>query len=424
MNANSRFNRKTARLLGFWLLISLLSGCAAPINENPSASQGRLVILWHSFTDARQDALLQLGDRFNAERPNNLTLIIEYHKDLPALLPTLSPEQRPDLVIATPQDTQIYAAHDLSFLAPETIPNDLLPMGKELFTMKGALQALPLGLATYILYTNDDWLRDIGYAPNTAILEDLRLSTCRATDFTSGQVGLGLPSQPGVFLALLAAGESAIVGDDGAIHFDDPAGTRLGAIIKEGVRAACIRTFAIPADGIEQFSDSTMAMLVESSLNRQDVAVAVAAESNFTLKLASLPGPTGPGATLWYGIGILPTQPSGQRYEAAQTVLTWLLQPETQAEWAVQTQYLPVSLSGLEAQLATLSAEDSTLEGDLLQFTRQAAESGSWVIWPPQAQGKDCRTALVHALTALNSELPAHEALQNAAAVCNAEIAP
>jgi len=422
MNAKTRFNNKPVRLLGLWLLLSLLSGCGAPAAETPS--QGRLVILWHPFTDARQDALLQLGDKFNAEHSNALTLIIEYHKDLPALLPTLSPEQRPDLVIATPQEAQIYAAHDLTSLTPELIPEDLLPMGVELFSVQGTLRALPLGLATYVLYTNDDWLRDIGYTPSTAILEDLRLSTCRATDLASGQVGLGLPSQPGVLLALLAAGESAIAGDDGYIHFDDPAGTRVGAVIKEGVRAACIRTFAIPDDGVAQFSDSTMAMLVESSLNRQDIAAVVAAESNFTLKLASLPGPVGPGAALWYGIGILPTQPPGQRYEAAQTVLQWLLQPETQVEWAAQTQYLPVSLSGLVAQQATLPAGDDSLESDLLQFTRQAAENGTWVIWPPQAQGKDCRTALVHALTAFNSELPAHEVLQNAVATCNAESVP
>lgn len=406
-----------------WLLMALASGCAAPAPQDLAAAHDRLVLLWHPFTDARQDALLAMGDKFNAEHPARLTLIIEYQPNLHTLLSTISPEQRPDLAIVMSQDVPSYAAQGFAPVSLANIPDDLLPMGRELFTVNGSLQALPLGLATYILYTNDNWLRDIGYTPASAVLEDLRLSTCRATDLASGQVGLGLSSQPGVLLALLAAGEASIIGEDGYFHFDDPAGTRLGAVIKEGVRASCIRTFAIPSDSIAQFSDSAMAMLVESSMNRQAIEAAVTAESNFTLGLASLPGPVGPGATLWYGIGVMSTQSSGPRYDAAQTVLEWMLEPETQLEWGEQTEYLPVRVSGLEAQLATLS-DNTGIKRDLLQLTLRAAESGTWAIWPVQAHSQNCRAALVHALTNLNSELPAHEALQNAVVICNAELIP
>jgi len=296
-------------------------------------------------------------------------------------------------------------------------------MGRALFTVKGTLQALPLGLATYVLYTNDNWLRDIGYTPATAVLEDLRLSTCRATDLASGQVGLGLPSQPGVSLALLAAGEASLIGEDGYYHFDDPAGTRLSAIIKEGMRAACIRTFALPAEGVTQFSDSAMAMLIESSLNRREIEAAVAAKSNFTLGVTRLPGPTGPGAMLWYGVGIFATQTAEPQHPAAGVVLDWLLQAEAQALWTAKTQYLPVRAGGITAQLAALPAE-ATIERALLELTREVAANGAWTIWPPQAYGATCRAALVQALTALNTELPAHEALQEAVAGCNRELTP
>ncbi len=423
MKNRPRCGTRCARFLELWLLLNLLLGCSTASIENPTVGRKRLVILWHPFTDARQDALLALGDRFNAENASGLTLIIEYHPNMLTLLPMTSPEQRPDLVVTTPQDAQIYARRGITALSPEQTPDDLLPMGRALFTVDGALQALPLGLATYLLYTNDNWLRDIGYSPGTAILEDLRLSTCRATDLASGQVGLGLPSQPGVLLALLTAGEASIIGDDGLFHFDDPAGTRLGAVIKEGVRAACIRTVAIPADGVAQFSDSTMAMLVESSLSRRGIENAVAAESNFTLGLGRLPGPTGPGATLWYGIGIIPTQPNGPRHDAAQVVLEWLLQPEAQIAWAEKTHYLPVRNSSIAAQLAAL-AVDAAIERELLQLTLQAADNGAWAIWPVQAQGQNCRAALVNALAALNSELPAHEVLQSAMTTCNTELNP
>lgn len=414
------------RGLWLWLLLSLLAGCGAPpVTESPTdqAPSGGLVILWHPFTDARRDALQALGDQFNAQQPAGLTLIVEYHTDMTTRLPTTPAAQRPDLVIASPQEAQLYGARGLAPLPPELIPADLLPMGQALFTVEGALQALPLGLATYVLYTNDNWLRDIGYTPSTAILEDLRLSACRATDLASGQVGLGLPSQPGVLLALLAAGNSALIGDTGRYHFDDPAGVRLGAAIKEALRAACARTFAIPADGISQFSDSAMAMLIESSLKHREVEAAVAAESNFTLGLAPLPGPTGPGASLWYGIGVLLTAPEGPRRDAAQIVLEWLLLPETQATWTTMTQYLPARASGVEAQLAALPFA-AAAERELLRMTLHAASSGAWVAWPAQARDQDCRIGLVHALTSLNSEQPAHEILRLAAETCNAELLP
>lgn len=410
-------------LLVTWLLLALLSGCAAPTSQDPTVAHDRLVLLWHPFADARQDALLALGDRFNAEHSARLTLVVEYQPNMTTLLSTMAPEQRPDLMIVLPQDLPSYTAQDFTPVPLEDLPDDLLPMGRELFTVNGVLQALPLGLATYVLYTNDNWLRDIGYTPASAILEDLRLSTCRATDLASGQVGLGISGQPGVLLALLAAGEASIIGDDGYVHFDDPAGTRVGAVIKEGVRASCIRSFAIPGDAVAQFSDSTMAMLIESSMNRRAIEATVKAESNFTLGLAGLPGPVGPGPTLWYGIGIMSTQSSGPRYDAAQTVLEWLLEPETQLEWAERTEYLPVRVSGLEAQLAALP-DNAGIKQDLLQLTLSVAEGGAWAIWPVQAHNRNCRAALVQALTSLNSELPAHEALQNAAAVCNAELIP
>ena len=416
-------NNRIPRLLWLWLVLSLLSGCGVrPVAESPAPSSD-LVILWHPFTDARRDALQTLGDQFNAQHPAGLTLVVEYHADMTNLLPETSAAHRPDLVIATPQEARLYRERGLAPLPPELIPADLLPMGQTLFTIGNDLEALPLGLATYVLYTNDNWLRDIGYAPSVAILEDLRLSTCRATDLASGQVGLGIPSQPGVFLALLAAGESAIIGADGRYHFDDPAGMRVGAAIKEALRAACARGFAIPADGISQFSDSAMAMLIESTLKHRDIERAVAAESNFNLGLAPLPGPTGPGAGLWYGIGVLLTAPEGPRLDAAQIVLEWLLLPETQALWATLTQYLPVRVSGIEAQLAALPP-NAAIERDLLALTLRAAENGSWVVWPAQPQDQECRVGLVRALTDLNSERPSHEVLYIAAETCNLELRP
>ena len=81
------------------------------------------------------------------------------------------------------------------------------------------MRALPLGMQTYVMYANREWLLDLGYPLEGASWQDLQRVACAATELQGGQVGLGIPAQPGRLLAFLTASGSQIVDEAGNVYF-------------------------------------------------------------------------------------------------------------------------------------------------------------------------------------------------------------
>ena len=367
-------------------------------------------MLWHPFPDATGAVLQTLGDRFNAENDAGLTLIVEYQEDAIAKVAAAAPERRPDLVVLT-------SSYEGAALAASrvTLPSrdlaDLLPMAQSLYAREGML---PLGLATYVLYYNCDWLRDLDYVADSATLADTVNTACAATDLPGGQTGMGIPSQPLAMLALMTAGGEG--GDHG-----DTAGAL--AATAQMLNAGCGQIYETHQQASASFSDGTLSMLPGSSLWWSAIAQAVNAEHNFTARAGALPGPQGPGLSLWRGPGLLLLTPEGPRHAAAQQVMEWFLSPTAQRAWSDATHYLPVRRSLVESRLA-----DSTLDplaGDLLRLTLQAADEETWFPWPDRANEPACRAALVRGLLALNDEqFSPDEVLAAIVIACGAEIFP
>jgi ABC-type glycerol-3-phosphate transport system substrate-binding protein len=389
-----------------------------------------MVVLWHPFTDARGAALEEVGDRFNAVNDSGLTLVVDYQEEIYAKVAGALPDQRPDLVVVSSQEARHYYETGLGTSIPELSPElsrktgDLLPMAEALFTFDEELHAVPLGLASYVLYTNNDWLRDLGYDEESATTIDLLETACEATDLLSGQVGVGIPTQPGVMLALLTAGGASLINDEGRYAFDDEAGVGTSVVAYDMLNAACARIYEVPEEGLDQFGRGAMAMTVGSTLRRPAIELAVTEERNFALGVSPLPGPSGPGATLWYGPGVIVVAPPGPRREAAQEVLSWFLGAEAQSLLGEAADYLPVRRSLVEERLED-GEELPPIDARLLRLELETAEAGAWQPWPNHRYSSACRAALVRGLVDLSSERPPSETLSEVVASCNAEeVAP
>ena len=405
------------------LLLALLTGCG-PADVTPPAEDG-IVVLWHAFTGSEAEALQALTDRFNAENPWDLVLITEYQRDILEKLLATTPDHHPDLVVGWPEDLEAYLQHglvaagvDLPF-AERQEGNDLLPMAEALYTVNGQVQALPLGLAAYVVYYNSDWLSDLGYNAATATWEDLRRTACAATEPLGGQIGLGLPAQPSVLLALLASGGSTILGEDGQYHFADAAGVGTATVINEILSGACGIVYEDRDAGVIRLSNSSLAMTVESSLRLPEVQQAVTAGRNFALGIGALPGPAGPGPTFWYGPGMMLIAPAGARRDAASHVLGWFFSPEAQADWSAATDYLPVRRSLIEERLAE---EAGSADESLLRITLDAADNGAWVVWPRYTNTMACRASLLRGLLSLGGQTLPGAYIEAAATACNTGI--
>ena len=388
------------------LILLLLTGCAGEARSLPE--EEHIIVLWHAFTGEESQALQTLTDQFNADNASNIVLLTEYQQDIIAKINGTTAEHHPDLVILWPKDLQAYIAAGLIGATPDLSPAmrregaDLLPMAEALYSVNDTMLALPLGLATYMLYYNVDWLSDLAYMPETATWEDFRRTACAATNPLGGQVGLGLPAHASSLLSLLTSGDAEIVGADGFYNFADQSGQQTALVLNEILNGACGVVYSNLSDGIDRLSRSSMAMLVESSLRLADIDQAVIAGRNFKLGASELPGPDGPGRTLWYGPGMLIVAPEGDRRDAALNVLGWFYSTEAQTIWSANTDYLPVRRSLVESRVTTEGL--IAVETALLQMTLRAADQSTWVAWPRFTDNMACRASLLRGLLSIGQQ--------------------
>ena len=402
----------------------LLSGCVSLLPS--SAPNRQIVVLWHTFAGAEAQAFEALTDRFNAENPWQILLITEYQEHLSRKLREAS-DGRPDLVTVWPEDLHTYVALDMVGAVPTASPEmraaweDLLPMARSLYASEGVPQALPLGLATYLAYYNVEWLGDLGYDASTASWEEFRRTVCAATDPLRGRIGVGVPARASILLAFLAASGSAVVGEDGYYQFSDEEGRAAAALLQAVMAGDCGVVYQDWDKGPAQLSKSSMAVIVESSERITDVERAILAGRNFPLGISPLPGLEGPGKTLWYGPGLMVLTPEGSRQNDALRVLSWFYSPEAQSYWGETTDYVPVRRSVIasalvEAELAPAMATETSL----LQVTLAAADSESWIVWPPATDRMACRASLLRALLAFQLEEANTDAyIDTAVTACN-----
>jgi len=416
--------RRLPAVAGLMAFALLLSACAQLLPG--SAEDRQIVVLWHTFTGSEAHAIEALTDRFNAENPWQMLLITEYQEHLVGKL-SEAPDGWPDLVTVWPEDMQTYVALDMVGASPEASPDlrpawgDILPMARSLYAMEGEVQALPLGLATYLAYYNMEWLGDLGYDASVAGWEDFRRTACGATDPLRGRIGVGVPARASVLLAFLAASGSEVLGEDGYYQFSDEAGRGAAAQLQSMMAGECGMVYQDWGWGPGQLGRSSMAVIVESSKRLAEVEQAVLEGRNFPLGIGALPGHTGPGNTLWYGPGLMVSAPEGVRQDNALRVLSWFFSTEAQATWGAMTDLLPVRLSVLEAALAESEQTMGTsLETDLLRLALATAGSESWVAWPPATDRMTCRASLLRALLAFQSEEADTDAyIDTAVTACN-----
>lgn len=411
------------------LLTLLVTGCASSAPTLGMRNKGgdrQILVLWHTFTGAQAQGLETLADRFNAENPWQIVLATEYQENLLQKL-QIAPDSRPDLVTVWPKDLQAYVDLGMVGATPKMSPeiaaawDDFLPMAQALYVSEGVPQAMPLGLATYLAYYNAEWLGDLGYDATMAGWEDFRRTACGATDPLRGRIGVGVPARSSILLAFLAASGSQIVGDDGTYHFADAEGRDTAAMLHAVMSGECGMVYEDWDVGVARLSKSSMALIVESSEHIDEVQRAVFGGRNFSLGISELPGPEGPGPTLWYGPGLMITAPEGERQEAALKVMSWFLSPASQRYWGETTAYLPVRRSVLQDALEGVDQSvAANSEAKLWTLALAAADRDAWVAWPPATNRIACRASLLRGLLALQQvDVDTRAYVDTAVTACN-----
>ncbi|MGC9399280.1 MAG: extracellular solute-binding protein [Anaerolineae bacterium] len=405
------------RLLLSAALLLFLAGCVPP---PPSTAEPEILVLWHTFTTtSERNALQILGDHFNATHPEGATLIVEYQGNILEKLEGLPVDQRPDLVVTDARTASRFGDLAVALTLPTSLQRDMLPMATSAYATEeeGELYALPLGLATYVLYYNQVWVRELGYRPESITPEDLLNIACAATDMEGGQIGLGIPAKPEVLLSLLAAGTVSLNNGEGGYTLEGDGAMSAAELGHALLTQGCARIYEFLDLGVEQFADSSTAALIASSLREPEIVQTVLEKRNFTTGITTLPPLTENGGTLWWSRALLLLAPAGPRREAAREVALWTLSPKAQHVWGERTNFLPVRRSLIEEERTGQQLRAS--RAALLALTLQAAEQGTWMTWSPVTDDPQCRTALVRAIFDLNTAQPVKEVLTAVQATCD-----
>lgn len=416
---------RVRRWVGLVAVLALLTALASGCDTVPEQER-QILVLWHTLTGAEATALEVLTDQFNAENPWRLVLVTEYQDNLLEKL-QVAPDHRPDLITLWSADLAAYVALGMVGAVPSQSAeiqkswSDFLPMAGALYQSNGVPQALPLGLATYLSYSNSEWLGDLGYDAAEATWEDFRRTVCAATDPTRGQIGVGMPARSSIFLAFLAASGSQIVGTDGYYAFSDVPGHEAAALLKTVLSGNCGLAYEDREVGIERLGRSSMAMVIESSESLLQIEQSILSGRNFDLAINPIPGPDGPGVTLWYGPGLMVTAPDIVRQEAALQAMAWFLSPEAQRTWGATTRYLPIRRSVIELELEEVGQTPAgALSAELWSLALDAADQGTWVAWPEATNRITCRASLLRGLLALqHPEADAVAYVDTAVTACN-----
>jgi ABC-type glycerol-3-phosphate transport system substrate-binding protein len=169
-------------------------------------------------------------------------------------------------------------------------------------------------------------------------------------------------------------------------------------------------------------SKSAMAMIVESSKYLTEVELAVAKGRNFVLGVSALPGPDGPGNSLWFGPGLAVVRSDAEREANALHVLDWYYARDAQVYWSQRTSYLPTRRSLIEDEL---SVSENPARTQLLQVVLDADARGSWVSWPLFTNRMACRASLLRAMLFIGERDSQPRAYINTAVTaCNTVVQP
>jgi ABC-type glycerol-3-phosphate transport system substrate-binding protein len=416
--------RFTLLFMGGLIVLIGLAGCI-PLPTDKVEKQ--IVVLWHNYVGVEAEALQSIADTFNAENKWNLVLITEYQQDLFNKV-QVAPDSRPDLVTIQPEDLPAYMALGLIGAGPEQSTvfrqdqDDMLPMAAALYKVDGVMRALPLGLQTYVMYANREWLLDLGYPLENASWQDLQRVACAATELQGGQVGLGIPARPASLLAFLTASGAQIVDEDGFYTFADQQGLATADLLYELLAGECAVVYNDWDIGPVRLSKSSMAVIVESSNSLKEIEDAVAKGRNFFLSVSALAGPTGTGSSLWLGPGLAIVSSDANREENALRVMDWFYGKNAQELWSQQTAYLPTRRSMIEDELST---GENPARNLLLEVVLETDSRGSWVSWPLFTNRMACRASLLRAMLFLgerDSEPRAY--INTAATACNTVVQP
>jgi sn-glycerol 3-phosphate transport system substrate-binding protein len=421
-----------------------------PLDALRSAPKPVEITFWHAMTRANEEALVALTKRFNESQGDVRVKLVNqtsYADNLTRFKAGLGTGNLPDLVQI--EDVALQLMIDSRAVLPAEACakadgydfSDHIERVLRYYTVEGTLWPMPFNVSNPVLYYDRALFRKAGLDPDRPprTLEEVRAVSERIVTSGAAPFGIALKNDSWFIEHWLAkAGHTLVDNGNGRrgratrVTFDDATGIGLFRWIDGMARAKLLlNTGDSDLDHYLAVANGRAAMTIDTSAALGTISQVLGSGqfAHVELGVGPMPGPDSPqGGVLVGGAALyISARSSPARQAAAWRFATFLNQPDTQAEWAAATGYIPIRKSAVG--MAPLAQRWAQAPGyrvaydQLLAGPENDATAGP-VLGAYGGAGQGVRGAIIDALAAmLTRGVPPEQAVREAARKADAAIA-
>jgi multiple sugar transport system substrate-binding protein len=410
-------------------------------NLDPS---GQTVVYWYQHTGSREELMLSLIDEFNRTNEWGITIQGEtqggYNDLYQKIIAGIPANQLPSMSVAYQNQAATYAAQgalvafdpyvdsekwgyseeELGDFFPIALGADYLPQFEARF-------GWPPYKSMEVMYYNEDWLTELGYAGPPETWDEFREMACAASEqpfsgaTAEGGVGYIYSIDASRFATFSFSRGGNIINETGTGYiFNGPEGLEALTFLKGLVDDGCAM------EQTERYGDQSdfgagRSLFTISSISGLPYYGSVVDEgAGFSWSVNPPPHTTAEPRLNIYGASQSIFVSTPEQQLAAWLFIKWLSEPEPQATWASATGYFPTRQAAAD-MLADYFAENPTYAK---AFTFMSMDYG---IESPVTGYDECRLAVSEMLIAVLGGEDAQAQLDMTVEMCNeylAESAP
>ena len=340
---------------------------------------GQEVTYWYQHSRAREEVLQAMIEDFNSSNEWGITVQGEYagsygeiYNRIIAGIPS---GDVPDISVAYQNQAATYVTQGaIVELTPyiesaqwgftEEGREDFFPfveLGDYLLQFDGRY-GFPPHRSMEVLYYNEDWLRELGYAGPPRTWEEFAEMACAASEPNAGTYGYELSVDASTFADMIFNRGGAMLNEDATSYaFGDRAGLEVLTGLQELFDQGCALLEEEAYGDQVDFGAGRVLFTFSSTSGLPFYRDVVNEGAGFNWSISTMPTTLETPRVNIYGASLSILRSTPERQLAAWLFIKWLTEPEQSARWTRATNYFPVRRSAA-AQLADYFSENPQFE--------------------------------------------------------------
>jgi sn-glycerol 3-phosphate transport system substrate-binding protein len=346
---------------------------ACPLNALKSATKPVEITFWHALTRANEEVLQSLTDKFNSSQSEvkvKLVNQIGYKENLEKYKAGLGGGDLPDVIqvedTATQQmiDTQSILPAQSCIKADHYKTSDFVQRVLDRYTVNNVLWPMPFNVSNPVFFYDKNAFRAAGLDPEKppTTLDEVKADALKVKDLPDYEAGFGLKLDPWYLEQWSAKADKLYVNEENGRKaratktvFDNSTGLEIFSWMDDMVKSGAAKTNS--ADGPSSYDNllgirsKAVGMTIDSSATLGTISQVFAQgeSGGVDIGVSPMPGPPGAGGVLVGGGALYIVKKSAPEKQAAVwQYLKFLVDPQTQADFAAGTGYVPIRKSSVD----------------------------------------------------------------------------